>query len=561
MTERAALYLRVSSDGQADGTSLDTQEAGCRRYSAERGFAVVMVEVETESGATLDRPGLDRVRAAVAKGEVDTLVVFDLDRLSRSQNHLGVLFCEIEETHGARVESVTQDLNGQAGLVVRTLAGLLAEMEREKIRERTMRGRKARIAEGHVPTTGFACYGYAYVQPTKEERALGHKAHRVIVHKEAAVVREVFKSVAAGVSLRGIASSLNARGIPSPGTRLAYDDGRQPVWQLAGVKVMVRNPAYCGLTVAGRFKMKTRKIKVAQPRDAWTVINADGPAIVEPDLWQLANDRLTANRGAFTRNQERPMLLRGRIVCGVCGTVIYADADKRDGRRAHYRCRVSHGNGQGVTLVQEELDEWVWSVVEGVLHDRDRVVDEIRRRLERQGDGELRSHVEGLEARVARVERQRAALLRSFTEAEGTMPWATIQPEVQRLDGEHAEANAALAALRERLGRNADELARLDGLDALVRRLGPRLIDPDHETRVRVVTELNLTVRATRLHQQIEWSLPLADGEESGWGAQIDLSGVKEPDEGAAEGVRRDELAEACGVASTRAPVATPGTP
>ena len=132
---RAALYLRVSSDGQVDGTSLDTQEAGCRAYCAEQGHRIVMVETEAASGGSLERPGLDRIRAAIAKGDVDLLVVLDLDRLSRSQNHLGVLFCEIEETHGARVESVTQDLNGQAGLVIRTLAGLLAEMEREKIRK------------------------------------------------------------------------------------------------------------------------------------------------------------------------------------------------------------------------------------------------------------------------------------------------------------------------------------------------------------------------------------------------------------------------------------------
>ena len=545
---RAAIYVRVSSDGQLDGTSPDTQEAGCRKHCADQGHAVVMVESEAASGGSLERPGLDRIRAAIARREVDVLVVFDLDRLSRSQNHLGVLFWDIEETHGARVESVNQDLNGPAGLVVRTLAGMLAQMEREKIRERTMRGRKARIEEGHVPTTGFACYGFGYVQPTKEERALGLKAHRVIVPHEAEVVREVFEAVASGQTLRGIARTLNARSVPCPGTRLTYADDRAPTWQMAGVKVMVRNPAYMGLTVAGRFKKKTRKIIVTQPYDAWQVINATGPVIVKPDLWQLANDRLTANRGAYKHNEKRPMLMRGRVWCGVCGGLIYAAADAREGRKSHYRCRVSHGTGRGVTLVQEELDAWVWEETERVLRDRDRVVAEVRRRLEREGDGALPERIKQLEALIVKVERQRSGLMRQFTESEGSMPWTLIQPEVQRLDAAHSEATDALSSLRGQVGRDAGELARLDGLDALVRRLGPRLVDPDHETRVRVVTELNLTVTATKLHQFIVWSLPFADGEESGWGAQIDLSGVEEPDEETRGGVLADELDEACGV-------------
>ena len=76
---RAALYLRVSSDGQVDGTSLDTQEAGCRAYCADQGHKIVMVETEAASGGSLERPGLDRIRAAIAKGDVDLLVVAESD--------------------------------------------------------------------------------------------------------------------------------------------------------------------------------------------------------------------------------------------------------------------------------------------------------------------------------------------------------------------------------------------------------------------------------------------------------------------------------------------------
>ncbi len=70
-TQRAAIVCRVSTDGQKlDGTSLDHQERECRAYCEERGYAVVMLESEQGSGATLERPGLVRVLAAVERGEV-----------------------------------------------------------------------------------------------------------------------------------------------------------------------------------------------------------------------------------------------------------------------------------------------------------------------------------------------------------------------------------------------------------------------------------------------------------------------------------------------------------
>lgn len=279
------------------------------------------------------------------------------------------------------------------------------------------------------------------------------------------------------------------------------------------------------------------------------------PVLVEPDLWRNANEHLSANRGSRTRNAQAPMLLRNRVYWEVCGGLLHAEHSTRPGRRSYYRCKASHPeqyrtpNVQGRTpaslaVAQADLDDWVWSTVRATLVDRREVVTEIRRRLEGQGDAPVRSEAAQLEERVAKLERQRAALLRLFTEAEGAMPWATIAPELARLESEHAEALVLLDAARERLGKSAADLARLDGLDTVARRLGPMLVDPDLDTRVQVVAELGLTVRATRLHQTLEWTLPLASGEQSGWAALIDLSHVEEPDEATRAALLAEDLAE-----------------
>lgn len=141
-TERAAVLCRVSTVGQEqDGTSLDHQERECRAHCDGRGYAVVMVESEQGSGATMDRPGLRRVLAAVERGEVDLVVSLALDRLSRKQTHVAVI-ADICEANEARLEFVTEDFeDGSVGTFIRGAKAFAAELEREKIRYRTMNGK------------------------------------------------------------------------------------------------------------------------------------------------------------------------------------------------------------------------------------------------------------------------------------------------------------------------------------------------------------------------------------------------------------------------------------
>jgi site-specific DNA recombinase len=81
----AAIYARVSTSGQAkDGTSLDTQADGCVAYAQAHGMTVATVYKDDVSGAQLDRPGLDSIRDMAERGEIQALIVFDPDRLSRN---------------------------------------------------------------------------------------------------------------------------------------------------------------------------------------------------------------------------------------------------------------------------------------------------------------------------------------------------------------------------------------------------------------------------------------------------------------------------------------------
>src|SRR5829696_7085769 len=106
----AVIYCRVSTAAQEEGTSLDTQEARCRAYAEEHGLVVSGVYREVYTGAELfDRPQLSALRELVRRREVEVVIAFALDRLTRNQAHLGVIVSEADYA-GVTLEFVTERL-------------------------------------------------------------------------------------------------------------------------------------------------------------------------------------------------------------------------------------------------------------------------------------------------------------------------------------------------------------------------------------------------------------------------------------------------------------------
>src|SRR5918992_1227645 len=165
---RVAIYCRVSSSGQEDNSSLDTQEAACRAHAAERGWRVVAVYREVHTGAELfERPRLTELRAAMRGGAFDVLLVHALDRLSRKQTHQGLILSEAEHA-GVAWHSATEDVDDSPqGQILRAVIGGMAEVERLKIAERTVRGRRARAQAGKLLPGKAPLYGYRWRDSSK----------------------------------------------------------------------------------------------------------------------------------------------------------------------------------------------------------------------------------------------------------------------------------------------------------------------------------------------------------------------------------------------------------
>src|SRR5215213_5365612 len=160
---RCGIYIRVSSSLQEDNYSLDTQEAACRTFAEERGWEVLVVEKDVHTGADLyGRPRLSAMRERIRNREIDILLAYALDRISRKQTHVAILAEECEQA-GARLAFVTEDFeDGAVGTFIRSAKAFAAELEREKIKERTRRGIRARAESGKPLPGPRPVYGYRW---------------------------------------------------------------------------------------------------------------------------------------------------------------------------------------------------------------------------------------------------------------------------------------------------------------------------------------------------------------------------------------------------------------
>ncbi|HZT58470.1 MAG TPA: recombinase family protein [Pyrinomonadaceae bacterium] len=453
---QALVYCRVSTSKQEEkGTSLDSQAAACIARAEELGFKVGRVTKEVYSGAEIyDRQLLSADRADIRAGKFQALVVYAIDRLSRDVAHLCIIADECERA-GAQLIFVTEDLDRSAeGKLMQSVRAYVAEVERQKIRERCVRGKRQKALSGRVVRGGTDLYGYGF----DAERGV-----RTVNNVEAATVRQIFRWAAEGVSTRSIINRLRQQGTPPPSAgkrRLVHERySATPAWGSGAVKRILNDPTYKGEAYAWRWQSaKGKKATVARPADEWIRLPDDAaPAIVTPELWTAAQERLKANRGDYTRNELRPDLLRGHVFCGKCG--LRMRGDNEHGRRV-YRCPsrfAALGDCRGARIPSVECENAAWELVKKILDDPTVLTTELERRKAEGSESRARLEADAESAR--RSHRQAEAELQKIVDRAATADddlWAMFQKAI-------AEKKITVTRLKEAVD---DAEARLASADA-----------------------------------------------------------------------------------------------
>lgn len=333
---------RASKGLAQQEVSIETQITSLKELAAKHNLYLPdeYIFSERHTGSDEDRPEYLRCEQFIQEIKPQAFLVHNTDRMARNFGHTLVIAQKLRK-QGCQLISATQhfDSTTREGQLMITVLGWMAESERESIRERMMRGKRAKLASGQHTEQGKPKYGYRYVD--------GDRLRDPITSR---VVLEMYNWAALeGLSAHAVTRRLNeSRSLyPSPADYngiVFQDDRPTPGWHVATVLNILKDPTYLGKSFTNRYRtlegVKGRKGRWAQEKVSaaeWVEIKgAITEQIVTQELFDAVQQALKDNiKGtATTRNRRRPYLLRGMIFCAKCGCKM---SPSQDGTNAKWK--------------------------------------------------------------------------------------------------------------------------------------------------------------------------------------------------------------------------------
>lgn len=416
MKKRAVTYARVSGNDRAKtgGENLADQTRLCREHAIKRGYQIVADLAENDrgaSGATFDLPQLSEALKMAHAGEYDVLIVRELDRLSRDLAKQLVVEQELKQA-SVTIEYVLYDFpDTPEGRLNKNLRAMLAEYEREKIKQRLLRGRKRKAMAGNVIPHGHTLYGYKVVE--KDGKVMFE-----IEEKTARIVRLIFEWYTVGdgkhgpMSIRGITRALSALKVPTgsdldkctscPKRVKSYGE-----WNTTSVARLLTNSAYIGLWHYGADN-----------------IPVEVPSIISKDTWEMAQRRKLQNKRQSRRNTKYDYLLRSRLKCGVCHYMLRVAVRKSrsgDSKRFYYLCQTTSRDLPCTNAHHyraDVVDRVTWEWIKQLLSEPGKLQEGLRKHKEHQDEatGPLRNRLEIIDRMIQEEQIKRQKILDVYTE-------------------------------------------------------------------------------------------------------------------------------------------------
>lgn len=428
-----AIYARVSTEEQArSGYSLDDQvRRGIAKYNSLGIYEDIIEYIDDGySGEFIERPALDRLRTDIRAGIIKTVVVYDLDRLSRETEHLLILVKEIERK--AKLIFCTNEYaKTPSGELFMTLHAGIAKYEKAMIKERTMRGKREKALSGKL-THNDNPLGYDY----DEEKSM-----YVINESEAETIRFIFDLyVKNSYGVRQLALELKALG--------KTNKKGQPINKTQVYRIL-KNEMYAGTKWSfRRYDKKVGQKKVKQlirSHSEWIPITV--PAIISQDLWQQAQDSMHQKSVVSKRNTKYEYLLKNVVKCGVCGynmvgQTYYEKRWGKDKKYSYYVC-TSIPEKRGCSskrIPSAELDKMVWDQL--VKRAKNNRLSTLGRRSNSDKDVKQK-----LSKHIVELKKRQSTIIKLIT--NGTIEADIAENELKELNRELAATKTALSSSKE----------------------------------------------------------------------------------------------------------------
>ncbi|WP_341822225.1 recombinase family protein [Wolbachia endosymbiont (group A) of Clivina fossor] len=309
---RCAIYTRKSNEDGLEQkfNSLDAQRVACEKYIKSREGWVALAKRYDDggySGKNLERPAIKELLKNIAAGEIDCVVVYTLDRLSRETKD-GIEVTSFFRRHRVNFVAITQifDNNTPMGKFVQTVLSGAAQLEREMVVER-VKNKIATSKEQGLWMGGNLPLGY-----DAKEKEL------IINEKEAKVIKHIYERYMELKSMAELARELNREGYRTK--KFEAKSGKVyggEIFKKATVRRIITNPTYMG------------KIKHYEKQ-----YEGKHEAIIEEEKWQKAQE-LIKNQ-PYRKVKYEEALLKGIIKCKSCNANMTLTYAKKENKRYRY---------------------------------------------------------------------------------------------------------------------------------------------------------------------------------------------------------------------------------
>jgi site-specific DNA recombinase len=507
---RAVVYARVSGDdSKQDGRNLRGQLEMGREYAQQKGYDVVAELAEDEkaftSGADMDLPQLNRIREMAASGQFDILVVRELDRLSRNLAKQIILEQELLKA-GVRIEYVIgQYADTPEGQLSKNIKAVIADYERQKIKERVVRGKINKAKSGQVPKGKFKPFGYDYDDERKTLK---------INDLEAGIVRSIFTMCLEGKGTNAIATELTRLGVLT-------STGKSK-WGASSVYHLLTNPVYTGIWEYGKVT-QNKRYNAEKGRDEahWVKNPADKrvtvqiPAIIDTAIFEGAKAKLASNFSNSKRNTKYEYLMSGRLRCQCGAKMAVRDKVTEAGHWAYYMCNRRRRPGKYgdtcdmPTFTTKEVDDKVWGTLEYYLEHPDQLRDGL---LKYQNETDqttkpLRDRLTIIEDSLTHWGKEFENAAQNLRAAKGAMAKAVFGEELDRIENTLEGLQRERAETISRIEQSSLSEAQIDSTVEFARKIRENLeaIGQDFDSKREFIDLLDIRL-----------VLFLADGQRKG---------------------------------------------
>jgi len=367
--KKVAIYSRVSSQSQEQEQTIKSQISELREVWKDHQIVGEYLD-DGWSGEVLIRPGLDKLRSDAKTGLFEIVSVHSIDRLSRNLYHQGIV---VEELKKKGIEVFIKDkpiADSPEGKFLFNVLGAVAEFEKEKILERTRRGRiykvKTKKILGYIPP-----YGYDYHKKTP-----GKEGYFTINRKEAEIVRLIFDLYIQLQSMTRVQKELALRGIRPR---------KSEKWCRSVVGAVLKNEGYTGtgfynkrqsivVENGKRYQRKAKSGTKIRPKSEWLEVRF--PKIIDEKVFKVAQEIRLKKFKPFGKSKYF-YLLSGLVRCALCGSTFTGSYNGSPKKYTYYRCtdrRKRFPNPQHCRtkhMRADRIEPGVWStVIEAVTDER-----------------------------------------------------------------------------------------------------------------------------------------------------------------------------------------------